>query len=157
MEAKKLYSNHFIFSLYSYINVLLIIFLLTLLVLIFNQIYVLSRFGFVIFVGIHLALLFFVKVHYLSIYLDEENKKIEFHYNRKFGFRWLRKSRTSLLPLKQLESYKISKDSLGLPMISFFKKENKELYELGPFHVGHISQISMKNLTDFLGDPKIEK
>ena len=156
MEAKKLYSNHFIFSLYGYINVLLIIFLLTLLVLIFNQIYVLSRFGFVIFIGIHLALMFFVKVHYLSIYLDEQNKKIEFHYNRKFGFRWLRKSRTSLLPLNQLENYKISKDSLGLPIISFFKKENKELFELGPFHVGYISQNSMKNLTDFLGNSKIE-
>ena len=150
---KKLFDNRLIFNIYGWINVFLMVFLLMLLILIFNQIYVLSRFGFVIFVGIHLALLFFVKVHYLSVYYDEEKQKLEFHYNRKFGFRWIKKSRTSLLPLKQLKRYKISSDSLGLPTISFFKKENKELYELGPFHVGYISDKNMKSLVDSLGAP----
>jgi len=148
---KKIFDNRPIFQLYGWVNVLLIVFLLSLLILIFNQVYLLSRFQFVIFVGIHLALIFFVKVHYLSISFDEIQGKVEIHYNRKFGLRWLKKSRTTLVAIKQLDGYKFTKDSLCLPVISFIKTENGERYELGPFHVGYISKKQMKILEDSFG------
>jgi len=150
---KKIFDNRTIFQLYGWINVLLIAFLLSLLILIFNQVYILSRFQFVIFVGIHMALVFFIKIHYLSIYIDENSQKIEIHYNRKFGLKWLEKSRTTLVPVKQLEGYKLTKDSLGLPVITVYKKENEERFELGPFHVGYLSAAQRKSLEDSLGEP----
>jgi hypothetical protein len=94
-----------------------------------------------------------VKVHYLSIFYDRSKEKLEFNYNRKFGLNWMKKSRTTLLPLKQLQGYTLSKDSLGLPVISFFKIEKGVKYELGPFHVGRISGRQLKKLQDSLGAP----
>ena len=152
METK-IYDNRILFSVYGIVNIALIILLLTLLTLIFNEVYILSRFGFVIFVGIHLMLFFFVKIHYLSIFFDKNGKQIEFHYNRKFGLKWREKSRTTLLPIHQFDGYRISKDSLGLSVISFFKKENTERYELGPFHVGYISKKEIQRLKDSFGVP----
>jgi len=140
MMERKLFDNHRFFAAYGWINVLLVVFLLTLLVLIFNEIYLLPRLGFVVFVAIHLMLLFVIKVHYLCVLLDEENERIEFNYSKKFGWCWLQKARTTLLPIKHFDGYKIEKNSFGLPVISFFKKENGEQFELGPFHVGQISQ-----------------
>ncbi len=58
MSEKKIYDNKLLFILYGLINILLLLFLLTLLILLFNDIYLLSRTGFVIFVGAHLFLLF---------------------------------------------------------------------------------------------------
>ena len=101
MNEKKIYDNKGLFILYGMVNLLMILFLLILLVLLFNDIYVLSRVGFVIFVGAHLFLLFFIKIQYLRIFYDEEKQKIEFHYNKRFGFRWQQKARTVLLPLNQ--------------------------------------------------------
>ncbi len=149
---KKIFDNRPVFQLYGWVNVFLIAFLLSLLILIFNQVYILSRFQFVIFVGLHMALVFFVKIHYLSIFINESSHKIEIHYNRKFGLKWLEKSRTTLVPLKQLEGYKLAKDSLGLPVITFYKKENEERFELGPFHVGYLSAMQRKSLEDSFGE-----
>ena len=150
--AKKLFENRILFSIYGWLNIILVLILLTLLVLIFNEIYLLSRIGFVVFVGIHVVLFFFVKVHYLCVFIDEENEKIEFHYNRKFGWRWKQKARTTLLPVRQFDGFKIDKDSLGFPVISFFKKENGEQFELGPFHIGYISKKQLKILKEKLGN-----
>ena len=121
-------------------------------ILLFNDIYVLSRTGFVVFVGIHLFLLFFIKIHYLYILYNDEKQKIEFHYNKRFGLKWARKSRTVLLPLKQFDGYKISKDSMGISTISFFKLEHKERYELGPFHVGFIPQKVKEAIKETFGE-----
>jgi hypothetical protein len=140
MMEKKLFDNHRLFAAYGWVNVLLVVFLLTLLLLIFNGVYLLSRFGFVVFVAIHLMLLFVIKVNYLCVLFDVENGRIEFYYNKRFGWRWLQKARTTLLPIKRFNGYKIGKNSFGLPVISFFKKENGEQFELGPFHVGQISE-----------------
>ena len=152
MTEKKLYDNKPLFLLYGLVNLLLILFLLTLLILIFNDVFILSRIGFVIFVGVHLFLLFFIKIHYLCIFYNDEKQKFEFHYNRRFGFRWQQKTRTVLLPLKQFDGYEISKDSMGITVLSFFKKEQKEQYELGPFHVGFISKKEAQLFQDTFGE-----
>lgn len=152
MTEKKIYDNKLLFILYGFINIFLLLFLLTLLILLFNDIYVLSRAGFVVFVGAHLFLLFFIKIHYLCIYYNEEKQKIEFHYNKRFGLKWQQKTRTVLLPLKQFDGYKNSKDSLAISVISIFKLEHKERYELGPFHVGFISKKEKKLMKDTFGE-----
>jgi hypothetical protein len=149
---KKLLDTRNIFILYGVINLLLILILLTLLILIFNDIYILSRIGFVVFVGVHLILLFFIKIHYLCIYYDEGKQKIEFHYNKRFGLKWQQRSRTVVLPFKQFDGYKLQKDSLGLLTISFFKLEKKEKYELGPFHIVFINKKERRNLEDAFGE-----
>ena len=139
MNEEKIFDNRFLFVLYGMLNLFLIIVLLILLILIFNDIYILSRVGFVLFLGLHLSLLFFIKIHYLSIFYHEEKQRIEFHYSKRFGLNWQKRVRTVLLPLKQFDGYEISKDSLGIAIITFFKLEQKERYELGPFHVGILS------------------
>lgn len=152
MTEKKIYDNKPLFLLYGLLNLLLILFLLALIILIFNDIYIFSRIGFVIFIGIHLFLLFFIKIHYLCIFYNDEKQKIEFHYNKRFGIRWQQKTRTVLLPLKQFDGYEIDKDSMGITVLSFFKKEQKEQYELGPFHVGFISKKETQLFKDAFGE-----
>ena len=151
MMERKIFDNKLLFMLYGLVNVLLFIFLITLVILLLNDIYILSRIGFVIFVGIHLFLLFFIKIHYVCIYYDDKKQKIEFHYNRRFGLMWQKKIRTVLLPLKQFDGYEFSKDSLGIMVISFYKLEQKERYELGPFHVGFISKKEKQLMEDAFG------
>lgn len=146
------FDNSRFFGAYGWINLLLLTFLLVLLVLIFNDVFLLPRIGFVVLLAIHVILLFFIKMHFLRIDFDEENQKIEFHYNKKFGLNWLQKSRTSILPLKQLDGYTISNNSLGLAVLSFYKLHNKERFELGPFHVGYVSKQDRKTLEEFFGD-----
>lgn len=150
--GKKLLDTKNLFVLFGMINVMLILILLTLLILIFNDIYILSRTGFVIFVGIHLFLLFFVKIHFLRIDYDDERQKIEFHYTKRFGFRWLQNSKTVLLPLSQFDGYKLGKDTMGMITITFYKLEKKEKYELGPFHIGFLTKKQRKNLEDAFGE-----
>lgn len=147
----KIFDNQIFFRIYGWINVILILLLLTLISLIFNEIYLLSRIGFVVFIGVHLVMIFFIKIHYLCIFFKEESESIEFHYNKKFGWRWQQKARTTLLPMKRFDRYEIGKDSFGLPVISFFKIENDEQFELGPFHVGYISEKQLKTMKDNLG------
>jgi len=151
MKEKIIYYNKNLFLAYSVANILLMFFLLTLLILLFNDIYILSRVGFVFFVGIHISLLFFIKIQYLRIAYDEEKQLIEFHYNKRFGVNWQQKSRTVLLPFNQFDGYSLSKDSFGLTIISFFKLENKERYELGPFHIGFISHNEHQLLEETFG------
>ena len=148
---RKIFDNKLLFMLYGVVNFLLIIILLTLLIFFINDVYILSRIGFILFVGVHLFLVFVVKIHYLCIYYDDKKQKIEFHYNRRFGLMWQKKIRTVLLPLKQFDSYKISKDSIGIAIISFYKLDQKERFELGPFHVGLISKKEMQLLEDSFG------
>jgi hypothetical protein len=152
MTNKKLYDNHSLFAAYGLINIMLVIFLLVLLVLIFNEIYLLTRIEFVAFIAIHIFLLFFVRIHYLKVFFDQKQKKVEFHYNRRFSLTWLKNSRTVLLPLGQFDGYEIKKDSLGLAIISFYKKKNDERYELGPFVVGFISKRERLFLKESLGE-----
>lgn len=152
MTEQKIFDNSPLFRLYGIVNVFLVLMLLTLLILYFNEVQLISRTGFVIFVGIHIIFLFFIKVHYLCIIYDEEKKRIEFHYNRNFGIRWRQKSRTVLLPLKQLHGYQISKDHLGLAQISFFKLEDRVKYELGPFHVAILSNYDRLQLENTFGE-----
>ena len=152
MAEKKIYDNKLVFILYGLINIFLLVFLITLLILLFNDIYVLSRIGFVIFVAAHLFLLFFIKIHYLCIYYKDEKKKIEFHYSKRFGLKWQQKIRTVLLPLKQIDSYEISMDFMKISVISFFKIEQKDRYELGPFHIGFISKKEKQLMKDTFGE-----
>lgn len=152
MKEKIIYSNKGLFLAYSIANIFLMFFLLTLLILLFNDIFILSRVGFVFFVGIHISLLFFIKIQYLRIAYDEEKQLIEFHYNRRFGLKWQKKSRTVQLPLKQFDGYTLTKDSFGLTNISFFKREKKERYELGPFHIGFISKSEHHLLEETFGN-----
>lgn len=149
---KNIVDNKNLFIVYGVANLLLLLFLLTLLILFFYDVYILSRIGFVVFVGIHLFLLFFVKIHYLCIFYNDEKQKIEFHYNKRFGLKWQQKSRTVLLPLNQFDGYTLDKDSLGLFMISFFKLEQNEKYELGPFHIGFLTKKEKQNLENAFGE-----
>jgi len=152
MSENKLFDNRLLFILYGLLNVFLIIILLVLIIFLINEIYILSRTGLVIFVGIHLFLLFFIKIHYLCIIYNEEKQKIEFHYNKRFGLRWQKRSKTVLLPLKQFDGYKIDKDSMRISTISFFKLEQKDRYELGPFHVGVLSKRKRIILEENFGE-----
>ena len=152
MNEKKIFDNKISFLLYGILNIALLVVLLILLVLLLNDIYLLSRTGFVVFVGIHLFLLFFVKIHYLYVIYNEEKQKIEFHYNKRFGPRWQKRSRTVLLPVQQFDGYKVRRDSMGIAIISFYKKEKKEQYELGPFHVGILSKKKKESLAEVFGD-----
>lgn len=152
MSEKKIFDNRLLFILYGLLNVFLIIILLILLILLFYDIYILGKAGLVIFVGIHLFLLFFIKIHYLCIFYDAEKQKIEFHYNKRFGLRWQKRSRTVLLPLKQFDGNKIDKDSMKISIISFFKLEQKDRYELGPFHVGVLSERNRIILKENFGE-----
>lgn len=151
MNEKKIFDSKVLFLIYGIVNIFLIVILLTLIILLFNDIYILSRIQFVVFVGFHLFLLFFIKIHYLSIFYDDKNQKIEFHYNRRYGLRWQKRVRTVLLPLKQFDGYKIEKDIMGISVLTFYKFENKERYELGPFHVGMISVKEKKELENTFG------
>jgi len=152
MSEKLLFENRLLFVIYGVLNVLLLAILLVLLVLIFNDIYILSRIGFVFFIGIHLALLFFIKIQYLRISYDEGKQKIEFHYSKRFGLKWHKNARTVLLALSQFDGYEISKDSFGLAIISFYKLEKKERYELGPFYIGFISGKQSSALVEAFGE-----
>jgi len=152
MNDKKIFDNRILFIVYGMLNVMLIIILLTLLILLLNDIYILSRTGFVLFVGVHLFLLFFIKIQYVCIFYNDQKQKIEFHYNKRFGLKWQKKSRTVLLPLKQFDGYKVSRDSMGIAVITFFKIEQKERFELGPFHVGLLTVKKRKLLEDTFGE-----
>ncbi|MCG8309320.1 MAG: hypothetical protein MI975_18140 [Cytophagales bacterium] len=152
MKEMTLFDNKALFVLYGIINFILIIALLILLGLFFNDIHILNRTGFFIFIGVHIFLLFFVKIHYLRIFYREDLQKIEFRYNRRFGLKWKQKSRTVLLPLRQFDGYSISKDSLGISVISFFKLDQRERFELGPFHIGFISKKEKENLESSFGE-----
>lgn len=131
---------------------LLIFILLALIYFLYNDIYVLGKIGFVVFVGVHLLLLFFVKVQYVSLFYDEENQKIKFHYNKQFGWNWSQKIRTVLLPMKQFDGYKIGMDSMGMSVITFYKLDKDDRYELGPFHVGFISNKERRRFKKLFGD-----
>ena len=152
MKENKLYDNTLFFVLYGMINLLLLLFLLTLIILLFNDIYVLSRIGFVAFIGIHLLMLFFIKIHYVRIAYDEKESLIKFHYNKRFGIKWKQKAGSVLLRLKQLDGYTIDKDFMGNTQISFLKLEKKERYELGPFFIGFISKKEKQLLMDSFGE-----
>lgn len=152
MNGHKLFDNKILFILYGILNTLLLLILITILILFFNDIFLINRTVFVLFVGIHLFLLFFVKVHYLNVHYHEQKQIIEFHYNRKFGINWNKKARTVLLPLKQFDGYQIEKDALGLHIITFFKLENKERFELGPFHIGLLSKSIKKGFENSFGE-----
>lgn len=152
MHEKKLYDNKWLFISYGLVNIVLVVFLLLLLILIFNDIYILSRAGFVVFVGIHITLIFFVRIHYVCIYADTEKRKIEIHFNKKFGLKWQQKSKTVLLPFNEFDGYKITADSMGFPSVSFYKIQDKDRYELGPFSVGYISKKEKKQLTAVIGE-----
>jgi hypothetical protein len=41
---------------------------------------------------------------------------------------------------------------MGFSAISFFKLEQRERYELGPFHIGFLSKRIKKNLEDSFGE-----
>lgn len=150
---RKLFGNSLIFQLYGVLNLILIAFLLTLLVLIFNGIYLLTRIEFAVFIAFHIFLLFFVRMHYLFVLYDDKSQKIEFHYTRRFSLKWKKNSRTVQLPIKQLDGYKITRDSFGLAVISFFKREKGERYELGPFVVGVITKQQKARLRESFGEP----
>lgn len=152
MAEKKIYENKVLFLIYGIVNSILLIILLALLILIFNDIYILSRIGFVAFIGVHLLLLFLIKMHYLCILYNEEKRIIEFHYSKRFGWKWQQKMKTVLLPKKQFDGYKISKDSMGITVVSFYKLEQKEQYELGPFHIGMVSKKEKQLLKDIFGE-----
>lgn len=154
MKEKKLYDNKLLFMAYGLVNIVLVVFLLVMLILIFNDIYILGRIGFVVFVGIHIALIFFIRIHYVCVYFDAQKRKVEIHFNRKFGLKWLQKSTTVLLPFDQFDGYKITADSMGLPTVSFYKNKDKDRYELGPFSIGIISNKEKKQLTAALGEPQ---
>ena len=153
MKEKKIYSNKGLFIGYGIVNLLLVLILLTLIILLINDIQVLSRVGFIFFVGIHISLLFFIKIQYLRISYDDDEQKVEFHYNKRYGLKWEQKARTVLLPMKQFDGYKITTDSLGIIIISIFKLEKKEQYELGPFYVGYISKAEKQRIEDAFGKP----
>jgi hypothetical protein len=152
MAEIKLIDNRHQFLLYGVINVLLLITLIIILILFFNDIFIFSRTVFVLFVGIHLFLLFFIKIHYLSAFYNDRKQTIEFHYNKKFGIYWKKKSRKVLLPLMQFDGYKLEKDAVGLYAISFFKLENKDRYELGPFYIGILSNTKKELIKSTFGE-----
>ncbi len=87
----------------------------------------------------------------MSIYYDDEKQKIEINYNKRFGLKWKQKIRTVLLPLTQFDGYKMSVDFMGISIISFFKLEQKERYELGPFHIGFISKKEKQLMENTFG------
>ena len=152
MAETKLIDNKYQFLLYGAINALLLIILMAILILFFNDIFIISRTVFVLFVGLHLFLLFFIKIHYLCAIYDDRKQLIEFHYNKKFGINWKKKTRTALLPLMFFDGYTLEKDAVGLYAISFFKLENKERYELGPFHIGLLSGHKKELLKSTFGE-----
>ena len=152
MKDPKIFDNKILFILYGTLNLILILVLLVLLIFLFNDVFIISRIGFVVFVGIHIFLLIFVKIHYLSLYFYEDEQKIEFHYNRQFGLKWQQKTRTVLLPFHQFDGYKIERDNLGIMVMTFYKKEQKERFELGPFHIGFISRKEKKDLISQFGE-----
>ena len=152
MKEKKIYCNKNLFIGYGTVNLILMLILLTLIILLYNNIHVLSRIGFIFFVGIHISLLFFIKIQYVRISFDEEKQLIEIDYNKRFGWKWQQKARTVLLPLRQFDGYKLTKDSIGITVISFFKLEQKDHYELGPFHIGLISKKEAQILKDAFGE-----
>ena len=154
MNEKKIYDNKLLFIAYGLVNIALVVFLLVLLILIFYDIYILSRIGFVVFVGIHISLIFFVRIHYVCIYTDAEKRKIEIHFNRKFGLKWLQKSKTVVLPFDQFDGYNISVDSIGFRSVSFYKIQDKDRFELGPFSVGYISKKEKMRLKAAFGEPQ---
>ena len=154
MNEEKLYDNKLLFMAYGLVNIVLVVFLLVLLILIYNDIYILGRIGFVAFVGIHITLIFFIRIHYVCVYFDSQKRKVEIHFNRKFGLKWPQKSKTVLLPIDQFDGYKITTDSMGLQLVSFYKIQDKDRYELGPFSVGFISKKEKKQFTAALGEPQ---
>lgn len=152
MNKKQIIDNRGLFLAYGILNVVLLIGLVIILILFFNDIYVVSRTMFVLFVGIHLFLLFFVKVHYLSVSYDSMREIIDFQYSKKYHFKKKDRTRNVTLALSQFDGYKIEKDALGLITLTFYKLENKERFALGPFHVGFVSTASRKLLIDTFGE-----
>ena len=152
MNARVLFDNKKIFLAYGILNTVLVFVLLTLVILLFQDIYLLSRIQFVIFVGIHLLLLFFVKINYLYVGFDEDRQLIYFRYNRRFGIRWYRNAKEVQLSLEQFDGYAYQKDSMGLWLITFYKKEHKQRFELGPFYIGILPKKSQQKFTEAFGE-----
>jgi hypothetical protein len=151
ITPKILYNNSRLFVFYGMLNLCLLLFLLTLIIFLFNEIYILSRAVFVLFIGVQTALVFFIRIHFLQVAWNENAQTIEFLYNRKFGIRWRKNATKVILPLAQFDGYSKKKDSVGLSTLSFFKLEKKERYELGPFHVGIISTKDKLTLEETFG------
>ncbi len=152
IKGTVLLDNKRLFLFYGMLNIVLLAFLLTLLILLFNEIFVLSRTVYVIFIAVHISLIFFVRIHYLRIVWDEDSQLIDISYNKKFGLRWNHNAIRVALPLNQFDGYSIGKDNFGLAAVTVFKLEKKQRYELGPFHIGYISAQSKKSLEDAFGE-----
>ncbi|NJN27914.1 MAG: hypothetical protein HC819_19035 [Cyclobacteriaceae bacterium] len=148
-----IFDNKRMFLLYGLANVLMLLVLMVLLICLFYGIYLLDRLAFVVFIGIHLFLLFFVKIQYLYIEYDEHTQTFLFRYNKRFTLKWQQKSRSVILPATQMAGYTIEKDYLGLEMVSFYKSENAERFALGPIHVGRISKANKEALIKVFGMP----
>ena len=154
MEEQKIIDNRITFIVYGVLNIVLLLVLIAILILYFNDVFVLSRFEFVLFIGVHLFLLFYVKVHYLRISVDPEKQHIEFHYNMRFGLAWQKNIRSVLLPRAQFDGYELEKNSIGISVISFYKIEKEEQFELGPFFIGFLSSKERQLLQEALGSPR---
>jgi hypothetical protein len=152
-SPRVLYDNRRLFILYGLLNLGLLLFLLALIILLFNEIYILSRTIFVLLVGIQTFMIFFLRLHFMQIKWDEENQTIGIVYNKNFGIRWRKNAIRVVLPLSRFDGYSLGKDSLGLPTITTYKLENKERFELGPFHIGYISKKEKALLGDTFGEP----
>jgi len=150
--SRILYDNTRLFIIYGLLNLCLLLFLLILIIFLFNDIYILSRTVFVLFIGIQTALVFFIRMHFLRVTWYDDTQTIEFLYNKKFGIRWRKNATKVTLPLVQFDGYSMSKDSAGLKTLSFFKLEKKERYELGPFHVGMISAKEKSSMVETFGE-----
>ena len=151
-QLRIIYSNARLFVIFGIFNLMLLGFLLALIILLFNEVYIVSRTIFVLFVGLQTFLVFFVQLHYLKVTWDDDAQLIDFRYNKKFGLRWRQNTTKIDLPLAQFDGYRLQKDNLGLCAISFFKLERKERYELGPFHIGIIYGKERKSLEETFGE-----
>jgi hypothetical protein len=148
-----LFNNSRLFVFYGLLNLCLLLFLLTLIILLFNDIYVLSRAIFVLFIGVQTAFVFFIRIQFLQVKWNNDTQTIEFLYNKKFGIRWRKKATKVTLPLVQFDGYSMKNDSVGLKTLSFFKLEKKERYELGPFHIGFVTAKERASLEETFGEP----
>ncbi len=151
--SRILFNNSRLFVFYGLLNLCLLLFLLTLIIFLFNEIYILSRTVFVLFIGIQTALVFFIRIQFLCVTWNEDTQLIEFLYNKKYGIRWRKKATKVTLSLVQFDGYSMKSNSAGLKTLSFFKLENKERYELGPFHIGIITAKERVTLEETFGEP----
>jgi len=151
-SPKILYNNRRLFVFYGLLNLCLLLFLLTLIIFLFNDIYILSRAVFVMFIGVQTVLVFFIRIQFLQVAWNDDTQTIEFLYSKKFGIRWRKNATNVSLPLAQFDGYSMKADSVGLKTLSFFKLEKKERYELGPFHVGVIPAQERMAMEETFGE-----